>query len=46
MLCRKAASILQHWEDEKGKFLQVVPKEMLAKLDVPVEGIQEAIPAE
>ncbi len=43
---RKAASILQHWEDEKGKFLQVVPKEMLGKLDVPVAGLEEAIPAE
>jgi len=42
---QKAAAILQHWEDEKGKFLQVVPKEMLDKLDVPVD-VPEAIPAE
>ena len=43
---QKAASILQHWDEERGKFLQVVPKEMLNKLEVPVDGLQEAIPAE
>ena len=42
---RKAASILQHWEEEKGKFLQIVPREMLNKLAVPVE-LDRAIPAE
>ncbi|MEO0864633.1 MAG: glutamate synthase-related protein, partial [Pseudomonadota bacterium] len=42
---QKAAAILQHWDIEKGKFLQVVPKEMLGKLDVPVD-VPEAIPAE
>ena len=42
---RKAAALLQHWDEEKGKFLQVVPKEMLNKLQVPVE-LGEAIPAE
>ena len=41
----KAAAILQHWSEEKAKFLQVVPKEMLDKLDVPVE-LDHAIPAE
>jgi len=43
---QKAAAILQHWDDEKGHFLQVVPVEMLNKLEVPVEGLSEAIPAE
>ncbi len=43
---RKVATILQHWDDEKAKFLQVVPKEMLNKLEVPVEGLPEAVPAE
>ena len=43
---RKAAEILQHWEDERGNFLQVVPKEMLDKLAVPLEGLGEAVPAE
>ncbi|MDE0211856.1 MAG: glutamate synthase-related protein, partial [Boseongicola sp.] len=43
---RKAAAILQHWEDESGNFLQVVPKEMLDKLVVPLEGLGEAVPAE
>ena len=43
---RKAAEILQHWEDERGNFLQVAPKEMLDKLAVPLEGLGEAVPAE
>jgi glutamate synthase (NADPH/NADH) large chain len=43
---RKAAAILQHWDEQKGKFLQIVPKEMLNKLEVPVEGLDQAIPAE
>ena len=43
---RKAAAILQHWDEKKHKFLQVVPKEMLGKLDVPVDGLDDAIPAE
>ena len=42
---RKAAAILQHWDEEKDNFLQVVPKEMLNKLEVPVE-LDRAIPAE
>ena len=43
---RKATEILQHWEDEQVNFLQVVPKEMLDKLVVPLEGLSEAVPAE
>ena len=43
---RKAAAILQHWEDERGHFLQVVPKEMLDKLAVPLDGLGVAVPAE
>jgi glutamate synthase (NADPH/NADH) large chain len=44
---RKAADILQHWDVEKGKFLQVCPKEMLNKIPHPL-GIEEglAVPAE
>ena len=43
---RKAAAIFQQWEDERGNFLQVVPKEMLDRLAVPLEGLGEAVPAE
>ncbi|MEO1537543.1 MAG: glutamate synthase large subunit [Pseudomonadota bacterium] len=43
---KRAAAILQHWDEEQSNFLQVVPKEMLNKLAVPVVGIGEAIPAE
>jgi len=43
---RKAEDILQHWDIEKGHFLQVCPKEMLNKLTHPL-GIEEAaVPAE
>ena len=42
---RKAATLLQHWDEEKDRFIQVVPKEMLDKLEVPVE-LDRAIPAE
>ncbi|MDA8585338.1 glutamate synthase large subunit [Rhodobacteraceae bacterium] len=43
---QKAAAILQHWDETKAHFLHVVPKEMLDKLEVPIEGLDEAIPAE
>ncbi|MCG7628243.1 glutamate synthase large subunit [Epibacterium sp. MM17-32] len=43
---RKAAEILQHWESEKGHFLQVCPKEMLDKLAHPIATEASAIPAE
>ncbi|MEM6385994.1 MAG: glutamate synthase large subunit [Pseudomonadota bacterium] len=42
---KKAAAILQHWDEEQPRFLQIVPREMLDKLDVPID-IPEAIPAE
>ncbi|MBV0913591.1 glutamate synthase large subunit [Anianabacter salinae] len=42
----KAKDILQHWDSEKSRFLQIVPREMLGKLDVPVVLPKEAIPAE
>jgi len=32
----KARDILQHWDEEKGKFLQVCPKEMLKHLKHPL----------
>ncbi|MGG7645423.1 glutamate synthase large subunit [Rhodovulum sp. YNF3179] len=34
---RKAADILQHWDLEKDKFLQICPKEMLPHLSHPLE---------
>ncbi|EBA16918.1 glutamate synthase, large subunit [Roseobacter sp. SK209-2-6] len=43
---RKAAEILQHWDLEKGNFLQVCPKEMLNKLPQPLSLEQPAVPAE
>ncbi len=43
---RKAADILQHWEDERSHFLQICPKEMLDKLPYPLESSAEAVPAE
>ncbi|WP_321365567.1 glutamate synthase large subunit [uncultured Celeribacter sp.] len=42
----KAKTILDHWEEEKGNFLQVCPKEMLVHLPVPLTLEQGAIPAE
>jgi glutamate synthase (NADPH/NADH) large chain len=43
---RKAAAILQHWDLEKGNFLQVCPKEMLDKLSFPLGIEDKAVPAE
>ncbi|MCX8952085.1 glutamate synthase large subunit [Ruegeria sp. NA] len=43
---RKATDILQHWEVEKGNFLQVCPKEMLNKLSHPLSVEAKAVPAE
>jgi len=43
---RKAQEILQYWDLEKGKFLQVCPKEMLDKLAHPLGIEEDAIPAE
>ncbi|WP_170606591.1 glutamate synthase large subunit [Ruegeria arenilitoris] len=43
---RKASDILQHWEVEKGNFLQVCPKEMLNKLSYPLSAEVTAVPAE
>ncbi|WP_170481232.1 glutamate synthase large subunit [Ruegeria arenilitoris] len=43
---RKASDILQHWEVEKGNFLQVCPKEMLNKLSYPLSAEATAVPAE
>ncbi|MDP5220032.1 glutamate synthase large subunit [Ruegeria sp. 2205SS24-7] len=42
---QKAADILQHWEVERGKFLQVCPTEMLNKLPQPLTNEAEAVPA-
>ena len=43
---RKAADILQHWDTEQAKFLQICPKEMLVHLAAPLEIEDAAIPAE
>ncbi|MCB1362975.1 MAG: glutamate synthase large subunit [Rhodobacteraceae bacterium] len=43
---RRAGAILQHWEVEKGNFLQVCPKEMLAHLKAPLGIEPAAVPAE
>ncbi|WP_171103918.1 glutamate synthase large subunit [Ruegeria sp. HKCCD7255] len=43
---RKAADILQHWDVERGNFIQVCPKEMLNKLSHPLTNEVEAVPAE
>ncbi|WP_460273042.1 glutamate synthase large subunit [Celeribacter sp. ULVN23_4] len=42
----KAKEILDHWDEEKGNFLQVCPKEMLIHLPVPLTLEQGAILAE
>ncbi|MCF2906107.1 glutamate synthase large subunit [Octadecabacter sp. CECT 8868] len=43
---RKAADILQHWDLERGNFVQVCPKEMLVHLPAPLSLEQAAVPAE
>jgi glutamate synthase (NADPH/NADH) large chain len=43
---RKAADILQHWDMEKGNFLQVCPKEMLVHIPQPLTNDSAAVPAE
>lgn len=41
-----AGDILQHWDIEKGNFLQVCPKEMLNNLSHPLGLETQAVPAE
>ncbi len=43
---RRAAEILQHWDEELPRFVQVVPKEMLGLLAAPLGTEAEAVPAE
>ncbi|MGB3146778.1 MAG: glutamate synthase large subunit [Paracoccaceae bacterium] len=43
---RKAQSILQNWQSERGNFLQVCPKEMLVHLPHPLTEGAQAVPAE
>ncbi|WP_135502413.1 glutamate synthase large subunit [Roseovarius aestuariivivens] len=43
---RKAKDILQYWDQEKTKFVQVCPKEMLNKLEHPLGIEDSAVPAE
>jgi glutamate synthase (NADPH) large chain len=43
---RKAADILQHWDTERGNFLQICPLEMLDKLPHPLATEAAAMPAE
>lgn len=42
----KARDILQHWDLERGNFLQICPKEMLDKLPHPLGIEDQAVPAE
>ena len=43
---QKALGILQHWDMEKGNFIQICPKEMLIHLPQPLTVEETAIPAE
>jgi glutamate synthase (NADPH/NADH) large chain len=43
---RRATAILQNWEAERTRFVQVCPKEMVAKLAHPLGVERQAIPAE
>jgi glutamate synthase (NADPH) large chain len=43
---RKAADILQHWDTERGNFMQICPLEMLDKLPHPLATEAAAMPAE
>ena len=43
---QKAEEILQNWDTEKTKFLQICPKEMLDKLPHPLSYDSDSIPAE
>ncbi len=43
---RRARDILQYWDLEKTRFLQVCPREMLDKLPAPLGTETEAIPAQ
>ena len=43
---RRAAEILQHWDEERAHFVQVCPKEMLDKLAHPLGFEPAAVPAE
>jgi glutamate synthase (NADPH/NADH) large chain len=36
-----SAKILDQWENERGHFWQVVPKEMLTRLDIPLQDAAE-----
>jgi len=43
----KAADILQHWDQERHKFVQVCPKEMLVHLPAPLSYARaQSVPAE
>jgi glutamate synthase (NADPH/NADH) large chain len=43
---QRAAAILQHWEVERAKFVQICPQEMLAHLPHPLTHEAKAMPAE
>ncbi len=43
---RKAMDILQHWELERGNFVQICPKEMLSRIPAPLGIEEQSIPAE
>ncbi|MCB1369454.1 MAG: hypothetical protein KDJ83_01055, partial [Rhodobacteraceae bacterium] len=41
----RATEILRHWEDELRNFRQIVPKEMLSRLEHPLSDEAEAVRA-
>ena len=43
---RRAEAILRHWDDELPKFRQIVPKEMLTRLEHPLSDEAVRVPAE
>jgi glutamate synthase (NADPH/NADH) large chain len=43
---RKGSDLLQNWDLEKDKFVQVCPKEMLVHLPYPLSVEEKAMPAE
>jgi glutamate synthase (NADPH/NADH) large chain len=43
---RRAEAILRHWDEELPKFRQIVPKEMLTRLEHPLSDEAVKVPAE
>ena len=43
---RRAADLLQRWEESAARFVQVCPREMISRLPAPLATEPEAVPAE